>query len=197
MKQGTAIFSTDPEQQYRYVLTREIQLGLEALISASYPHYGDHDEYPATPPGPRTVLFICLNPSTATATANDQTVSKMERYARRWGYPRLVVCNAFALRSRDPKALHRHPAPVGPDNNRHIEEQARAADLIVLAWGNHAFSPVGLPGAQQSASRHLELLLLLGKCEVGDKVCSLGLTKIGAPKHPLYLRGDLEPVPWR
>ncbi|MCA9297926.1 MAG: hypothetical protein KDA28_02605, partial [Phycisphaerales bacterium] len=29
-----------------------------------------------------------------------------------------------------------------------------------------------------------------------DEVWCLGITKTGQPKHPLYLRADLEPVPY-
>lgn len=67
-------------------------------------------------------VFVCLNPSIADATLDDPTLRKCVGFARRWGCGHLVLVNLFALRATDPREMKRHPSPVGPDNDRHIQE---------------------------------------------------------------------------
>lgn len=127
------------------------------------------------------VCFCLLNPSTADATKLDPTLTRCHRYAIRWGFHAMDVVNIFGLRSTDPKGLKLVDDPVGPDNDRHIARLAKAADLVIVGWGTH--------GAMND--RHQEVL------EVLKSVCQphcLAITKHGFPKHPLYLRGDLDPV---
>lgn len=91
------------------------------------------------------------------------------------------VTNIFGLRSTDPKGLKLVDDPIGPDNDRHITRLAKSADLVIVGWGTH--------GAMND--RHSEVL------EVLKSVCEphcLAVTMHGFPKHPLYLKGDLEPV---
>jgi hypothetical protein len=124
------------------------------------------------------VNFVLLNPSTATATEDDPTIRRCIGFAERWGYPSLVVTNLFALRSTDPRALRTSRAPVGPDNDHWLMKSAMGADRIVAAWGNHG--------------RYLKRgakVLWLG---LPRPVYCFGLTKVGEPKHPLYLRKDAD-----
>lgn len=130
-----------------------------------------------------SVLFVCLNPSTADEVKNDQTVTRCAMSAARWGYDRVVVCNIFAVRSTDPKALKVVPDPVGPENDRYIFEEAAKADFIVCAWGEHGrFMDRGAHVAGELAAWH--------------EIHALGFNKSGTPKHPLYLRSDTRPVKW-
>ena len=82
-----------------------------------------------------TVNFIMLNPSTATAECNDDTVRNCELLASHWGYENLVVTNLFAYRDTNPDNLRDCADPVGPDNDHHLIKSAREADLRVAAWG--------------------------------------------------------------
>lgn len=154
----TAIFS--PDRVYRYVLRRRIGLS------------------------DKTCLFIHLNPSTADECKDDPTIRRDIGFARLWGYGMLVVCNAFSLRSTDPKELYRHPDPVGPDNDWHLLTEASQADFLVVGWGVH--------GALHNRGAKVKAML--------DKEAfplhHLGLTKDGHPKHPLYLRKDTTPELW-
>lgn len=131
--------------------------------------------------GGERVCFCLLNPSTADAQKLDPTLTRCHRYAVRWGFSAMDVVNIFALRSTDPKGLREVEDPIGEDNDRHITRLARGADLVVAGWGTHG----KLMGRGEAVHG------LLGR--VCEPRC-LAVTKDGYPKHPLYLRGDLEPV---
>ncbi len=131
--------------------------------------------------GGRRVCFCLLNPSTADAKVLDPTLTRCHRYAISWGFHAMDVTNIFALRSTDPKGLKQVDDPVGPDNDNAIVKLATRADLMIVGWGTH--------GALND--RHTQVLDLL------QSVCTpmcLAITKHGFPKHPLYLRADLDPI---
>ena len=149
---GEAVYS--PCERYRYALTREL----------------GGDDAP--------VMFVMLNPSTATQDNNDPTVTRAIGFANRVGASRLTVCNVFGYRSTDPKGLRTVDDPTGSGNTRVIMARARACGAIIVAWGNHAGAS-GFAMARRLARTH--------------EVLCLGVTKMGQPKHPLYLRAD-EPL---
>lgn len=122
-----------------------------------------------------TINFIMLNPSTADAEIDDPTIRRCIRFTSDWGYNELVVTNLFALRSTDPKALATAADPIGPDNDRHIAQQAAAAALVVCAWGAH--------GALRGRAAHVVRLL----ASAGIQPMCLSMTAGGQPGHPLYL----------
>jgi hypothetical protein len=127
-----------------------------------------------------TVGFIMLNPSTADAEVLDPTVRRCVGYARAWGYGALEVANIFAWRSTDPKALLRVEDPVGPENDHYICDLAKRAHLLIAAWGTHGVIH----------GRGGEVLRML----IDRDVHTLGLTKSGYPKHPLYLGKGVTPA---
>jgi hypothetical protein len=130
--------------------------------------------------GEGTVLFVCLNASKADAKISDPTVTRCIHYAQRWGFLKYFMANIFGLKSTDPGELYKADDPVGPDNDAAILEMAEESDLIIMAFGNHGLY----------RNRGAEVIQLLK----GYKLHYLGdFTKEGCPRHPLYLRGDLEP----
>lgn len=133
---------------------------------------------------PRTVAFIGLNPSTATAEIDDPTVRRCIGFARRLGFGRFAMLNLFSLRSTDPEGLRRAPDPVGPMNDAVVRGWASRAELVIAAWGAH-------PMARE---RGLDVARMLLAASV--KLHALGVTKDGHPRHPLYLRADSEPFRW-
>ncbi len=135
-------------------------------------------------PGGRRVCFCLLNPSTADERVLDPTLTRCLGYARRWGFHAMDVTNVFALRSTDPAGLRLVGDPIGTGNDAAIIRHAKRADLLVAGWGTHA----------RLCGRHARVVELLR--EVCEPMC-LGVTKHGFPKHPLYLRADLEPVAYR
>ena len=120
------------------------------------------------------VAFVMLNPSTADAQRDDPTIRRCIGFARRWGYGGIEVVNLFALRATQPRALQLAADPVGPRNAEHLARAARRAAAVVAAWG--ADPAVGVRGAE--IERRLSRRL---RC--------LGVTRSGAPRHPLYARG--------
>jgi hypothetical protein len=155
---STALYS--PCERYRYALTRVWN-----------------------PDGPR-VLFVMLNPSTATEVQNDPTVERCERRARALGFGSFHVANIFAFRATDPRAMRAAPDPTGPANDAAIRAAALAADRIICAWGGH--------GAHLARGAAVARLLR----ETGRPLWHFGLTAAGEPKHPLYIGYAVQPVPW-
>lgn len=135
------------------------------------------------PDGPR-VLFVMLNPSTATEVQNDPTVERCERRARALGFGGFRVCNIFAWRDTDPKRMRAAPDPVGAGNDAAIRDACGWADTVVCAWGTHG-SHLGRGGQVEALMR-----------ATGRPLCHLGLTRDGHPRHPLYVAYATKPVVW-
>jgi len=133
----------------------------------------------------RLCNFVMLNPSTADAFVLDPTVTRCVGFARDWGFDGLIVTNIFALRSTDPKKLYTVDDPVGPDNDAAILAAAYQSELVVAAWGTH--------GKLHDRGERVASEL---RHAVGDALRCLGVTKHGHPKHPLYLRRDMQPEPF-
>lgn len=129
--------------------------------------------------------WIMLNPSTADASEDDPTIRRCIGYAKAWLYDGIIVRNLFALRATDPRALATHHDPEGPDNLGHLAE-CWQQNLTIAGWGANQVA------AERLASDH-SLRSLLADLNLS----CLGVTKSGAPKHPLYLRSDAEPHTYR
>jgi len=128
--------------------------------------------------------FVMLNPSTATEIQNDPTVERCERRARALNFGSFRVTNIFAWRDTDPKKMKCAKDPVGLLNNEAILDGSRWADCTIAAWGNH--------GAHMN--RGLFVMGLLKKC--GKPIFHLGISKVGQPKHPLYISYNIQPKKW-
>jgi hypothetical protein len=132
----------------------------------------------------RKVLFVMLNPSTATEVQNDPTVERCERRARALGFGAFRVCNIFAWRATAPKDMRAQDDPVGPDNDAAILEGCNWADEIICAWGTH--------GEHRARGPEVEQIMRA----TGLPLTHLGLSKAGHPKHPLYIAYAVQPVGW-
>ncbi len=126
-------------------------------------------------------LFIALNPSTADAREDDQTIQKEVEFSRRWGLAAMRKVNTSPLRSTDPSRLlephdaHRRIAEA--KNLDVIRAELRRPGLaeVVVAWGAHV-----------EALARGELILQLVR-ESGHHPMCLGTTKGGHPAHPCRL----------
>ncbi len=161
--QRSAIVSDD--QLYRYRLERD--LGRSGKVAAC----------------------IMVNPSTADGVADDHTIRKWLGFASRLGIGRIIVGNKFAWRATDITALSVAADPVGPENDKHLEQIMRDADLHIVAWGRLNKLPAGL------RSRWLAVVGIAER--VGCSLFCLKTLKDGHPRHPLTLAYETPLVPWR
>ena len=138
--------------------------------------------------GAGVCLFLMLNPGSRDEDRKRHpTRERCESLAQEWGYGELWTCNLFALRSPNPKDLRNRDDSIGPDNDRHILQAARQADIIVCAWGNHG-------GYMERAG---EVVSMLREVGAGERLHTLGeLTKQGQPRHPLFVPADTQPRPF-
>lgn len=151
--------------------------------------YSDCEKYRYTltrtwDPVGQKVTFIMLNPSTATEVQNDPTVERCERRARALGFGAFRVTNIFAWRDTDPRKMRAAKDPIGSDNDQAILDACDWADTIVAAWGTH--------GEHRNRGPQVADLLR----QSGREITSLGITKAGHPKHPLYIAYTEQPKPW-
>ena len=124
----------------------------------------------------KTILFIGLNPSTADEKIDDPTIRRCINYAQNWGYGSLLMVNLFAYRATLPSELKNVKNPIGNDNDLHILELSKKADLAVAAWGNEGFL----------LNRDKEVKKLI------PNLMCLKINKSGQPAHPLYQKKDLK-----
>lgn len=129
------------------------------------------------------IVWVMLNPSTATGTCDDPTIRRVIGFTGSWGYKAFFVVNLFAFRSPDPVEMMVEPDPVGPQNDRYIKAAVSGAPLIVVAWGGKRFPK----RIKEVAEGPL----------AGMPLHCLGTTKLGQPKHPLYLANKTELQPWK
>jgi hypothetical protein len=127
------------------------------------------------------VLFVMLNPSTADAMHDDPTIRRCIGFAKSWGFGSLAAGNLFALRTPSPRVLAAAQSPVGADNDRWLRRLQRGAALVLAAWGNHG--------------RMLDRAVAVQRMLTDP--CTLGLTRAGEPRHPLYVTGRTVPRRWR
>jgi hypothetical protein len=132
-------------------------------------------------------MWVMMNPSYADHQVNDRTVAKCERLARAWGYGGIFVGNTFAYRASDKKRLRLIGDPVGPDNDKHLVAMAKKAAIVIFAYGQ--------PGHRSLLTRGIAVAQLLLSKGITPHV--IELSKVGIPKHPLYLLESLEPVVWQ
>jgi len=94
----------------------------------------------------------------------------MRGRAERLGFTGLLVCNANAYVSTDPKGLIGVADPCGPENLAYLEAAASVAGMIACAWGN-------LAGEQGEV---VERVLRRQK----QTLYCLGVNDNGTPRHP-------------
>lgn len=135
-----------------------------------------------------TLAWLMLNPSTADAEVDDQTVKKLIRFSTGFGYGGLEIVNLFAWRATDPAELRGWDygsRVIGPDNDKHILEVVKSCPKTIAGWGQHG-KLYGRDAAVKwrLSTEHVSLY-------------ALKLAKDGSPYHPLYLKEDLLPFSLR
>ena len=158
--------------------------------------YGENDEYRlwldrmwggatiATP----YILWIGMNPSTATAEVNDPTITREINFTKAWGYSGYVKCNTMDFRATNQRDLLQPGVQPRSDRNMPtILDYAKRADKIILCYG------VPHKSLQCFGKDTVDMLRLRGH---GSKLFCMGRTLLGSPRHPLYLRSDTQLEPF-
>ncbi len=152
--------------RYRYSLSREWNLGKPRL------------------------LFLLLNPSSADEKFDDPTTIRSKKRASALGFGSMMVCNLFALRTRDPKNLLIDPEPIGPKNDKAILNafkwirESPEEPKVICGWGTGGtFLNRATVVKEVLVKNHLNAFCL-------------GLTKNNHPKHPLYVSYCTKLIPW-
>jgi hypothetical protein len=123
----------------------------------------------------RKMIIVGLNPSTANAEKDDNTINRCVNFAKRNGCGGIIMLNLFAFRAREPKDMMAATDPVGPQNDVILRHYADLADqMFVAAWG------VG--GTFKDRDKEVSRMFFGMQC--------FGLTKHGLPRHPLFLKSD-------
>lgn len=150
----------------------------------------------------RRVCWIMLNPSTADADQDDATIRRCTAFSTSWGYGSLIVVNLWPLRATNPNDLRPFVA-WDKSQDWHARDQIYYVNLpIVLEAAHESAIAIAAWGAQANRLDcgyvdHVVEELTHGDCPAGwAGLFCLGRTKDGSPRHPLYAKGDLQPVPF-
>lgn len=126
-------------------------------------------------------MFVGLNPSKADEKIDDNTVRRCIRYSKDWGFGALCMTNIFTWRETIAKLMLLEKEPIGVDNDKYLLECAKNAGIIIAAWGNH--------GKHLNRGEQVKNMIPNLHC--------LKLSNEGNPCHPLYLKADLKPIPYK
>lgn len=131
------------------------------------------------------VMFLLMNPSVAGEEFADPTLVKTGKYARAWGYGGQLIGNVHAYRITDSKRLIEAEDPIGPENDEALLSMTAQAEMVVLAYGK---PPKSL------RNRAAEVVQLM---KGHRRLAYLRLAMDGTPRHPLYLKDNLQPLDYR
>ena len=139
-------------------------------------------------------LVVGMNPSGASEALGDQTMTVLWEFERRWNNGWHVMANVNPTRATEPRGMA-WDAEALRWNRMRLEEHAKAVvalgGLVVVAWGSPALPKVHRDLFREEAARIYTLLM-----DVGAAPLCLGVSRSGAPRHPLMLRYDTPLVPW-
>ncbi len=126
--------------------------------------------------------LIGLNPSTADQYKDDPTLRRVRGFAESFGCGGVIMLNLFAYRATDPREMKKQSDPVGVGNT--LDDLREWLSLClgphIAAWGTHG----------EFMGRGREVL------EGIRGLSCLAKNSDGSPKHPLYLKSDLRPIPF-
>jgi hypothetical protein len=133
-----------------------------------------------------SILWIGMNPSTADANFDDPTCGREVRFSKDWGFNRYLKVNVLDWRATFPKDIPTDPKIAASAEGRaHLLKLASESQMVMAVWGK-------LP-PKLAHQAHIVAELLQQK---NIPLMCLGQNKDGSPKHPLYLKANLEPRLW-
>jgi len=125
------------------------------------------------------IMFIGLNPSTASENQDDPTIRRVIKFAKDWGFGGVYMCNLYSYVTSKPKELIIESDSV--NNNFFLKFYGNKSQEILCAWG--AFKE-----AKERANEVLKMM---------HNTTALQINKDGSPKHPLYVKADVERVEYK
>ena len=137
--------------------------------------YGDNKDGP-------NIVFIMINPSTASAEVDDRTVQKCKKIAAYHRCGNLYLLNLFSYRTKDVNCLDQYLKNCAPDKLKEDEENndfwidhilSKKHKFIIAAWGKWDKTEFAKGRAKKLMSRYPVM------------VC-LGKNLDGSPAHPLF-----------
>ncbi len=162
---------------YRWILKRELSSGKKSLV------------------------FIGLNPSKANSFNNDRTLVRIINFCSRWNYNNIYIINLFGLISKSPSQLSKSNDPIGGNNDliTLLTLQFWLKNIncdLWLGWGDKGH----LNGRDREVLKIIKKLSTFNSYEknYSRRILSLGLSKKGNPRHPLYMPNEslLRPLYW-
>lgn len=153
----------------------------------------------------KTALVSMLNPSSGNGLRDDPTLRRLTEITDGLGFGGYTVVNWSPFISASPKTMmefmNKDAKFIRFAMRKNIEVvkfEAKQADSIIVAWGNDF--PTELRGGDllsEYTSEFLSALMLVYK---NDLMC-FGITKLGAPKHPLArgkhrIGANIKLMPW-
>lgn len=117
-------------------------------------------------------MVIGLNPSTANADKDDQTIGNLTRMMKILNYGGFYMMNCWPFITSNPKLLQANPISTEWNNNQLTVIASKCA-TVIFAWGN--FKVVTDNG------RDKELI------EMFPNAMCFGRNKNGSPMHPLAM----------
>ena len=140
--------------------------------------------------GKKTVVFIGLNPSKANSSNNDRTLVRIINFCSRWNYKNIYIINLFGLISKSPIQLSKSNDPIGKNNDlitlKSLEFWREDSNCdLWLGWGDKG----QLKGRDRKVLKLIKNFanFKLNENNYSKRVLSLGLSKKGNPRHPLYM----------
>lgn len=122
------------------------------------------------------IAFIGLNPSTANETKDDPTIRRVMGLAKSWGYNGVYMLNLFSFVSAFPWLIETDP-DFHLKNMEYLKQYVGLANKrVVFAWGNFKKATEISPSV---------ITMFPG-------AYALHINKNGSPKHPLYVKKDVQ-----
>lgn len=120
------------------------------------------------------VMFIGLNPSTANESIDDPTIRRVKQFTFDWGYGGFYMMNLFAHVTPNPGELEKSHNPI---NDMWLKKISLKCDQVIFAWGSFKEAVERAKDVRQMCTGY-----------------ALEINKDGSPRHPLYVKNDIEPI---
>jgi len=134
--------------------------------------------------GENTLFCFGINPSTATPEKYDPTINRVKSFAVKNSFDSFVMLNIYPLRATDPNDLPKDPAWEKHNKNMEvILDLIKDGSTIWGAWGDTITTRPWLITCRDT------IFWLMRMYKKNIRWVKIGeLTKLGNPRHPLYLK---------